>query len=42
VSPIDPLAFLGAIAVVVLAVTIAMVRPARRASRVDPLASIRA
>jgi ABC-type antimicrobial peptide transport system permease subunit len=41
VSPIDPIAFLGAIAVIVLSVLVATVRPARRAARVDPLASMR-
>jgi ABC-type antimicrobial peptide transport system permease subunit len=41
ISPIDPLAFLGAILVVALAVLIATLRPARRASRVDPMTSIR-
>jgi putative ABC transport system permease protein len=41
ISPIDPLAFLGAMFVVALAVLIATLRPARRASRVDPMTSIR-
>jgi ABC-type antimicrobial peptide transport system permease subunit len=41
VSPIDPLAFFGALSIVVLAVLVAAVRPAGRAARVDPMASIR-
>jgi len=41
VSPIDPAAFLAALVVVVAAVLIAALRPAGRAARVDPIASIR-
>jgi putative ABC transport system permease protein len=42
VSPIDPTAFLVALVVVVVAVVAAALRPAGRAARVDPIASIRA
>ena len=42
VSPIDPLAFLGAMVVVVVVVLTAALRPAGRAARVDPVASMRA
>ena len=41
VSPLDPVAFLAALLFVAIAVLVAAVRPARRASRVDPIASIR-
>ena len=41
VSPIDPLALFGALTIVVVAVLVAAVRPAGRAARVDPMASIR-
>ena len=41
VSPLDPGAFLLALLVVVVAVFVAAIRPARRASKVDPIASIR-
>jgi ABC-type antimicrobial peptide transport system permease subunit len=42
VSPIDPMAFLPALLIVVAAVSAAVLRPAARAARVDPMASIRA
>ena len=42
VSPVDPAAFLGALLIIVVAVLLAALRPARRAARVDPLASMRA
>jgi putative ABC transport system permease protein len=42
VPPIDPLSFLAGIAVVAAAVLLAALRPARRASSIDPMASIRA
>ena len=41
VSPVDPAAFVAALAIVVLAVLVAAVRPAGRAARVDPMASMR-
>jgi ABC-type antimicrobial peptide transport system permease subunit len=41
VSPVDPAAFLAALVVVVLALLVAVVRPAGRAARVDPMASMR-
>jgi putative ABC transport system permease protein len=41
VSPLDPVAFLSALLLVAVAVLVAAVRPARRASNVDPIASIR-
>ena len=41
VSPLDPTAFVAALALVAAAVLIAAIRPARRASNVDPIASIR-
>ena len=41
VSPIDPVAFSLALAVVVLAVMVAALRPAGRAARVDPITSMR-
>ena len=42
VSPIDPLAFAAALLVLVVVVLTAAVRPAGRAARVDPIASMRA
>lgn len=42
ISPLDPLAYAGGIAAMVLAGSIAALGPARRASRVDPLAALRA
>ena len=42
VSPIDPLAFGGALLVIVAVVFAAALRPAARAARVDPMASMRA
>jgi putative ABC transport system permease protein len=42
VSPIDPVGFVGAMAIVVIAVLLAALRPAGRAARVDPMASMRA
>jgi predicted permease len=42
VSPIDPLAFLGAVVVLATVVLVAALRPAGRAARVDPMASMRA
>jgi ABC-type lipoprotein release transport system permease subunit len=42
VSPIDPLAFAGAVFVVVAVVLTAALRPARRAAGVDPMSSMRA
>ena len=42
ISPIDPLSFLGAVLVVVVVVLTAALRPAGRAARVDPVASMRA
>ncbi|HEY9229615.1 MAG TPA: ADOP family duplicated permease [Gemmatimonadaceae bacterium] len=41
VSPVDPIAFAGAILTVALAVVLAVVRPAGRAARVDPVVSMR-
>ena len=41
VSPMDPVAFLVAFGVVVIVVLAAAVRPAGRAARVDPMASMR-
>jgi putative ABC transport system permease protein len=42
VSPVDPVAFAAALLVLVVVVLTAAVRPAGRAARVDPMASIRA
>jgi len=41
ITPVDPVAFLGAIAVVAAAVLVASLRPASRAARIDPVASMR-
>ncbi|HEV8600835.1 MAG TPA: ADOP family duplicated permease [Gemmatimonadales bacterium] len=41
VSPADPLAILVAVGVTAAAVLLAVVRPARRAARIDPMTSIR-
>ena len=41
VSPIDPMAFLVGLLVVVVAVLVAALRPAGRAARVDPMTSMR-
>ena len=41
VSPIDPVAFLGAMGIVVIAVLLAALRPAGRGARVDPLSTMR-
>ncbi len=41
VQPLDPLAFLAAVLVVILAVLLASLPPARRAARIDPTRSIR-
>ena len=41
VAPMDPLAFLLAIAVIATAVVLAALRPARRAAKIDPMSSIR-
>jgi predicted permease len=41
VSPVDPVAFAGALVVVVMAVLVAAVRPAGHAARVDPITSMR-
>ena len=40
-SPLDPVAFLGMIALLVAAALLAMYRPARQAARVDPLRTLR-
>ena len=42
VSPIDPVAFLIALVIIVVSVVVAALWPAGRAARVDPLASMRA
>jgi ABC-type antimicrobial peptide transport system permease subunit len=42
VSPLDPTAFLAAMLLMVVAVLIAALRPAGRAARLDPMASMRA
>jgi len=41
VSPVDPLAFVAGLVVVVIAVLVASIRPAGRAARVDPMVSMR-
>jgi predicted permease len=41
VSPIDPLAFLVTTVIVAASVLLAALRPARRASKIDPMSSIR-
>jgi len=40
-SPVDPLAFIAGLVVVVIAVLVASIRPAGRAARVDPMVSMR-
>jgi predicted lysophospholipase L1 biosynthesis ABC-type transport system permease subunit len=41
ISPVDPLAYLGAVALFGLAASLAAIWPARRALRVDPLVALR-
>jgi ABC-type antimicrobial peptide transport system permease subunit len=41
VSPVDPVAFAVGLLIVIAAVLVASIRPAGRAARVDPMASMR-
>ena len=41
VSPVDPVAFVAGLLIVVVAVLVASIRPAGRAARVDPIVSMR-
>jgi ABC-type antimicrobial peptide transport system permease subunit len=41
VSGLDPLAFLGMLGLLLLAASVAMLLPARRAARVDPAVTLR-
>jgi hypothetical protein len=41
VSPVDPVAFVAGLLIVVVAVLVASIRPAGRAARVDPMVSMR-